>query len=183
MMQYLTQFQREKEERGIVVHRGHVVGVVTGEGEGIVARDQSGKGIVAGLRRQIDGAQCAVFVQMARGRQLLPRAVKALFLASTATGMPSSLSSPWETMMKLFAGFCTPKLMQRLHGDGHHAQGLARLAELPAGNGDQSIGLEVFKVFLEGVFGIKAIFAKAKAPAAVEAQVSTSVICTTSNVW
>src|SRR5437773_7367944 len=50
--------------------------------------------------------------------------------------------------------------MQRLNRLGDYAQGLARLPELPAGDGDQSIRLEVGEVLAKCLYRIKIVLAQ-----------------------
>src|SRR2546427_12811058 len=82
--------------------------------------------------------------------------------------------------MKYLRTSSTPHLAQHLYGLRHHAQRLPRPREFPARDGDESVRLQVVEVLAESLYGVKVVFAEGKAPAAVEAQVSTSVIWMTS---
>ena len=53
-----------------------------------------------------------------------------------------------------------PKFVQSLHGNGDHAEGLARLVKLPASDGDQAVGPQVLEVFLERFDGIEIVLAQ-----------------------
>ena len=60
LMKKLAQLHGEEKEGGVVVHRGDVVGILSSEGVGIVARNQGGERIVAGVGGQIERGQVAV---------------------------------------------------------------------------------------------------------------------------
>src|SRR5579863_8427014 len=51
-------------------------------------------------------------------------------------------------------------LMQRLHSDRNHAQGFARLTELPARDRDHAIGSQVLEIFPECLHGVETVFAQ-----------------------
>src|SRR6202034_3651335 len=52
--------------------------------------------------------------------------------------------------------------VQRLHRYRYDAQRLARLLELPAGDGDHAIRFEMLKIFAEGFHGVKIILAQSE---------------------
>jgi len=62
----------------------------------------------------------------------------------------------------------------------YHPERLARMAKLPARNCDHAIGLEVLEILPECLHRVEVVSLRAKAPAAVDAQSITKVICTTS---
>ncbi len=56
--------QGEEKERRVIVDGGDVIGVGAREGVRIIARNQAGKWILAGLRRQIERIQLIVLCEM-----------------------------------------------------------------------------------------------------------------------
>src|SRR3954466_6188792 len=78
------------------------------------------------------------------------------------------------------SGISYAQSVQRLHGYGYYAQSLSRLAKFPARNGHHPIGLQVIEILHESLDRIQIVFAECERPAAVDAHVSTRVICTTS---
>src|SRR5205807_6282437 len=54
--------------------------------------------------------------------------------------------------------------MQRLDSLRNNAQGLARFSELPAGNRNESIRLQVSKIFAKGFKRIQVVLAERKGP-------------------
>src|SRR5215471_14394993 len=153
--------QREKKEWRVVAHRRDVVGVGASERVRSVAGNQIRKWIGACLGGQVKGFELRILAEVLGDGRLFVGGEGRLFRQhdhGDAILVERAFGSDDEVARR--AGDAQP--VQGFHGEGDDAQGFPRMVELPARDGDHSVGLEVLEILAEGLDGVQIVFAQGK---------------------
>ena len=168
--EYLLRLQGEEEERRVVGDRRNIERIVRGEGPRILAANQlgerrmchpgigSGHGQIKHVQVQIrfawrfalDVVQHRLLLFQGEGRLLGQHQHR------TSVHVQRAVADHDEILRAVRYA----ELTQRFHRLRDHAQGLARLGELPARDGDHAVRLQVLEVFAEGLDRVQIVFAK-----------------------
>src|SRR5712691_12234417 len=144
--QDLPSLESKEKKRRVIADRSHVVGITSREAVRIITRDQVRKRIISWIRRQIERLELLILVEMSLHRGLFFFG-KCSFLGQHHHGNPIFIERPLRCHNKVPRQVSDAKTMQRFHRHRYHAQGLARLAELPASDGNHSLWFKMLEIF------------------------------------
>src|SRR5262249_11844590 len=133
-LKYLIRLEGEKEEGSVVSHRSDVVRILAREAHRVITRYQRGEWILSHFERQIQRRQSVVGLDVLSYNLLLQGGERRLFRQHDYRN-PVFVEIALGSHNEMPGWICHTQLMKCFGRYRYHAQGLARLAEFPPGDG------------------------------------------------